>query len=112
VRDGVAWHGDRRCTKAETGDPVTANHDCQSDDRRNDGQADVFAFLEFHGLFLAAYMAIRLARIGARHGDASDADEAVVRAQERYGLGNIDGPTVEASGTSDATLRRARRLVA
>jgi hypothetical protein len=68
--------------------------------------------VKFHGLFLTADMATRLARIGARHGDASDADEAVVRAQETYGLANIDWPTLDASGTPDDTLGRARRLVA
>ncbi len=68
--------------------------------------------VKFHGLFLTADMATRLARTGARHGDASDADEAVVRAQEGYGLGNIDWPAVDASGTPDATLGHARRLVA
>jgi uncharacterized protein len=66
----------------------------------------------FRGLFLSADMATRLARIGGRRGDASDADEAVVRAQERYGLGNVDWPTVDASGTPDATLGHARRLMA
>lgn len=68
--------------------------------------------VKFHGLFLAADMATRLARIGARRGDASDADEAVVCAQERYELGNIDWSTVDASGTLDATLGGARRLMA
>jgi len=68
--------------------------------------------VKFHGLFLAADMATRLERIGARHGDASDADETVVRAQEAYGLANIDWPTLDASGTPDNTLGRARRLVA
>jgi len=68
--------------------------------------------VKFHGLFLAADMATRLERIGARHGDASDADETVVRAQEAYGLANIDWPTLDASGTPDDPLGRARRLVA
>jgi hypothetical protein len=68
--------------------------------------------VKFHGLFLTADMATRLARIRARRGDASDADEAVARAQETYGLGNIDWPAVDASGTPDDTLGRARRLLA
>ena len=44
----------------------------------------------FHGLFLEAPLATRLARVGGRSRDASDADAAVVRAQESYDLGALD----------------------
>ena len=44
----------------------------------------------FHGLFLTADLATRLARVGARARDASDADAAVARAQEQYDLGALD----------------------
>ena len=44
----------------------------------------------FQGLFLTTDVATRLARVGPRRADASDADEAVVRAQERYVLGHND----------------------
>ena len=38
----------------------------------------------FRGLFLTADLSVRLARVGARTGDASDADAAVARTQEQY----------------------------
>jgi len=62
----------------------------------------------FHGLFLTADLATRVERIGARSGDASDADAEVARAQEHYDLGALDWATVDASGTPDETLHRAR----
>ena len=61
----------------------------------------------FHGLFLDADLATRVARVGARRGDASDADAAVARAQESYDLGALDWARVDASGTPDQTLARA-----
>ena len=61
----------------------------------------------FHGLFLDADLATRVARVGARSGDASDADAAVARAQESYDLGALDWTRVDASGTPDETLARA-----
>ena len=45
---------------------------------------------DFHGLFLTADLATRVARVGARVEDASDADAAVARAQEQYDLGALD----------------------
>jgi predicted kinase len=62
----------------------------------------------FHGLFLDADLATRLARVGGRSGDASDADAAVARAQESYDLGALDWARVDASGTPDQTLARAQ----
>jgi uncharacterized protein len=62
----------------------------------------------FRGLFLTADLKTRLARVGARAGDASDADAAVTRAQERYDLGPLDWIQVDASGTPDETLARTR----
>jgi aminoglycoside phosphotransferase family enzyme/predicted kinase len=62
----------------------------------------------FAGLFLTADLATRLARVGARTGDASDADATVARAQERYDIGALDWAEVDASGTPDATLANAR----
>jgi uncharacterized protein len=60
------------------------------------------------GLFLTADTAIRLARVGARVGDASDADAAVAHAQERYALGRLEWASVDASGTPEATLAHAK----
>ena len=48
------------------------------------------------------------ARVGARSRDASDADAAVARAQESYDLGALDWTRVDASGTPEETLARAR----
>jgi predicted kinase len=61
----------------------------------------------FTGLFLTADLPTRVARVGDRTGDASDADAAVARAQERYDLGTMSWPQMDASGTPDETLARA-----
>ena len=57
-------------------------------------------------------LATRVSRVGARTGDASDADAAVARAQEQYDLGALDWASVDASGTPEETLRRARAALA
>jgi uncharacterized protein len=62
----------------------------------------------FHGLFLEAPLATRLARVGGRSRDASDADAAVARAQESYDLGALAWTRIDASGTPEETLRRAQ----
>jgi len=62
----------------------------------------------FHGLFLEAPLATRLARVGGRSRDASDADAAVARAQESYDLGALTWTRIDASGTHEDTLRRAQ----
>jgi predicted kinase len=59
------------------------------------------------GLFLTADLAVRLQRVGARKGDASDADAKVIAQQDRYDLGPLDWSTVDANGTPEETLRRA-----
>jgi predicted kinase len=62
----------------------------------------------FHGFFLEAPLATRLERVGARSRDASDADAAVVRAQESYDLGPLGWTRIDAAGSLDDTLRRAQ----
>jgi hypothetical protein len=62
----------------------------------------------FYGLFLTADLATRLARVGGRGKDASDADAAVVRQQEAYALGPLDWTGIDAGGTPDRTLVRAQ----
>jgi uncharacterized protein len=62
----------------------------------------------FAGLFLTTDLATRIARIGHRTGDASDADAAVARRQEDYSLGSLDWSLVDASGTREEMLARAR----
>jgi hypothetical protein len=70
--------------------------------------AQAAAGAAFHGLFLTADLATRLARVGTRKGDASDADAAVARAQEHYDLGAMDWLKVDASGSPEETQRRAK----
>ena len=65
----------------------------------------------FAGLFLTADLATRIARIGHRTGDASDADAAVARRQEDYALGSLDWSVIDASGTPEETLVRAKGAV-
>jgi aminoglycoside phosphotransferase family enzyme/predicted kinase len=62
----------------------------------------------FHGLFLVADLDTRIARIGRRYGDASDADAAIARAQENYELGTLGWTRIDASDTSEQTLARAK----
>ncbi len=66
----------------------------------------------FHGLYLVADLAIRVARVGKREKDASDADARVARAQEDYDIGPLDWTEVDASGTPDETMARARKAPA
>ena len=78
-------------------------------DERNLAEAAANALgAPFRGLFLQADLATRVARTGARSADASDADAAVARAQERYDLGAMQWTCVDAAGTPDETLERAK----
>jgi aminoglycoside phosphotransferase family enzyme/predicted kinase len=68
----------------------------------------------FNGLFLTADLATRVARVarvGARAADASDADATIARKQEAYDLGAMDWTEVDASGTPDDTLARAKETL-
>jgi aminoglycoside phosphotransferase family enzyme/predicted kinase len=62
----------------------------------------------FQGFFLDAGLDVRVARVGTRSRDASDADAAVARAQQSYDLGALDWTRIDASGTPEQTLTRAR----
>jgi len=66
------------------------------------------AGVAFHGLFLAADLSTRLARVGGRARDASDADRKVAEMQESYDLGSLDWTQIDASGTVEETAARAR----
>jgi predicted kinase len=70
------------------------------------------AGVPFHGLFLELALEQRVARVSARHGDASDADAKIARDQERYDLGPLTWRKLDASGTSDETLARATDAIA
>jgi predicted kinase len=65
----------------------------------------------FQGLFLVADLETRVARVGGRSRDASDADAAVARNQEDYDLGALDWAEVDASGTPEQTLTLAREAM-
>ena len=78
----------------------------QADERALIAQAAAGA--TFHGLFLTADLGVRLARVGTRAADASDADAAVARRQEQYDLGTMQWISVDASGSPEETLRRAK----
>jgi aminoglycoside phosphotransferase family enzyme/predicted kinase len=65
----------------------------------------------FRGMFLHADLITRIARVGTRGRDASDADAAVARKQESYDLGTLEWARVDASGTPDETLARARAVL-
>jgi uncharacterized protein len=62
----------------------------------------------FHGLFLAADLDTRVARVSGRGRDASDADATVARRQESYDLGALDWTRIDASGSPEETFARAR----
>ncbi len=66
------------------------------------------AGVPFHGLFLTADLATRIARIAQRRGDASDATEAVARSQQHYDLGSMTFAEIDASGTPEQTRQRAQ----
>ena len=66
------------------------------------------ANIPLRGLFLTADLDTRVARVGSRARDASDADASVAQAQERYDLGPLEWTAVDASGAPAATLARAR----
>jgi uncharacterized protein len=66
------------------------------------------AKLSLRGLFLTVDVETRLRRVGARVRDASDADAGVAKAQESHDLGPLGWTPVDASGTPEATLARAK----
>jgi aminoglycoside phosphotransferase family enzyme/predicted kinase len=66
------------------------------------------AHCALRGLFLTADLATRLRRVGTRTADASDADQNVAKAQERFDLGPLEWTPVDASGPPEATLSQAK----
>jgi predicted kinase len=84
----------------------------QPQERAAIAEAAKSAKIRLNGLFLTANLETRLGRVGARARDASDADAAVARAQERYDLGSLDWTLIDASGTPEGTWARARAALA
>ena len=80
----------------------------QAAERTAAAAAAATAGVVFRGLFLAANLDRRLARVSTRAHDASDAGERVARAQESYNLGPLDWVRIDASGTVTETADRAR----
>lgn len=66
----------------------------------------------FIGLFLEAPLGIRLSRIEARVGDASDARATVATAQESYDLGPMAWSRIDAAADIDLTAESAQRVLA
>lgn len=66
----------------------------------------------FHGLWLTAPAETLLARVAARHGDASDATPDVVRRQIERGAGGGSWSRIDASGNGEATLAAALAVLA
>jgi len=65
-----------------------------------------------NGLFLAADLATRQARIGGRRDDASDATQEVAAQQEHYNIGHVGWATIDASGTQEQTLKSCQDAIA
>jgi uncharacterized protein len=64
----------------------------------------------FVGLFLQTDLATRLNRLGRREGDASDATPEIAELQEQCDIGMIDWTIIDASGTSEQTLKRGQAI--
>lgn len=65
----------------------------------------------FHGLFLTADLETRVARVGRRSGDASDADADIAQQQEHYARGSMDWMTVDATGTPEQTFINVKKTL-
>jgi aminoglycoside phosphotransferase family enzyme/predicted kinase len=64
--------------------------------------------VRFRGFFLQADLQTRLKRIAKRQPDASDADAGVARMQEEFSIGSMAWTVMDASGSPEATLAKAR----
>jgi aminoglycoside phosphotransferase family enzyme/predicted kinase len=80
----------------------------KSEERRAIAAVGDWIGVSFRGLFLVADLGTRLARVGGRVLDASDADAEVARLQETFELGEIQWTEIDASGSLQETLALAR----
>jgi aminoglycoside phosphotransferase family enzyme len=69
------------------------------------------AGVKFDGIWLEAALDTRVARVGARVADASDADAKIVREQEKFDAGAISWRKVEAGGALTDVTAAARRAL-
>lgn len=69
------------------------------------------AKVPFQGIFLHAELAERIRRVNSRRGDASDADQAVVLAQDEYRLGTIEWAGIESAAAPKVTLDAALAIL-
>jgi uncharacterized protein len=69
------------------------------------------AGLEFRGLFLVTDLSTRLRRVGTRAPDASDADAEVARKQEEFAPGAITWRQIDAAGSPEQILAKARDAI-
>ncbi len=63
--------------------------------------------VSFHGLWLDAPLALRSKRVDTRTGDPSDADRSVAARQERYDLGEITWPRLDAGQPIETITEQA-----
>ena len=69
------------------------------------------AGVPFIGIWLDAPPAVCIERVESRHGDASDADAEVVRAQVVRDSGVVHWRRLNAAGPPEHTMRAAQSLV-
>jgi hypothetical protein len=69
------------------------------------------AGVRLHGLFLTAPLEVRLARVGGRTRDASDAGSEVAQAQEAYDTGQLDWMRIDAAGTPADTAAQVHLML-
>jgi aminoglycoside phosphotransferase family enzyme/predicted kinase len=100
----------RRALRAGHSAIVDAVHG-RPDERAATEAVALAAGARFNGLWLAAGLDDRLARLGARKNDASDADARVARAQEKYAVGEITWQRIDAAAGLPKLVARARDLI-
>ena len=83
----------------------------KEDERASIGAVAQAAGCPFVGIWLNAPSDTLIARVEARHGDASDADRKVVREQLGYDLGGIAWHLVDTSGTIEESVEGVRRAL-
>ena len=69
------------------------------------------ADVRLHGFFLTAPLEVRLARVGGRTRDASDAAGEVAQAQEGYDIGHLDWIRIDAAGTAAETAAQVHLML-